>query len=158
MTIWLLTLVLMASVAGVGYRQGGVRAAFSSVGILLGVLLAGPLGKLLKPLLVVLGLKNPTLPWLLGLLIIFLLISISFKVAAFIAHQKVDVHYKYHAGDLRLVLWERLNRRLGLCLGVLNCALDCYPDCNGDLSVQAIGRCSSRHPTRTRRPAGFSIE
>ena len=38
-------------------------------------------------------------------------------------HQKVDVHFKYHAGDLRLALWERLSRRLGLCLGLVNGAL-----------------------------------
>ena len=125
MTIWLLALVLMASLAGLGYRQGGVRVAFSLVGILLGALLAGPLGKLPKPILVVLGLKNPTLPWLLGPLIIFVLISIIFKVAALMVHQKVDVHYKYHTGDLRLVLWERLNHRIGLCLGLVNGALYC---------------------------------
>ena len=125
MTIWLLALVLMASLAGLGYRQGGVRVAFSLVGILLGALLAGPLGKLPKPILVVLGLKNPTLPWLLGPLIIFVLISIIFKVAALMVHQKVDVHYKYHTGDLRLVLWERLNHRIGLCLGLVNGTLYC---------------------------------
>jgi hypothetical protein len=34
----------------------------------------------------------------------------------------VDIHFRYHAGDLRLVLWERLSRRLGLCLGLLNAA------------------------------------
>ena len=51
MTIWLLVLLLMASVAAMGYRQGGVRVAFSLVGILLGALLAKPLGKLLKPVL-----------------------------------------------------------------------------------------------------------
>jgi uncharacterized membrane protein required for colicin V production len=125
MTIWFLALVLMASLAGVGYRQGAVRVAFSLVGILLGALLAGLLGKLLKPLLVVAGLKNPVLSWLLGPLIIFLLISIIFKVAALMVHQKVDVYYKYHTGDLRLALWERLNRRLGLCLGLVNGALYC---------------------------------
>jgi hypothetical protein len=123
MTIWLLALLLMASVAGIGYRQGGVRVAFSLVGILLGGLLAGPLGKLPRPVLVVMGLKNPVLPWLVGPLIIFVIVSIIFKVAALMVHQKVDVYYKYHAGDLRLALWERLNHRLGLCLGLLNGAL-----------------------------------
>jgi hypothetical protein len=123
MTIWLLVLVLLASLAGLGYRQGAIRVAFSLVGILLGALLAGPLGRLPKFLLVVFGVKNPTLLWLLGPLIIFVLISVIFKVAALMVHQKVDVYYKYHAGDLRLALWERLNRRLGLCLGLLNGAL-----------------------------------
>jgi len=123
MMFWLLALVLLASVAGMGYRQGAVRAAFSLIGILLGVLLAGPLGKLIKPLLVALGVKNPTLAWLLAPLVIFLLISIMFKVAAFMVHQKVEVHFRYHAGDLRQVLWERLSRRLGLCLGLVNGAV-----------------------------------
>jgi hypothetical protein len=125
MTIWLLVLVLLASLAGVGYRQGAIRVAFSLVGILLGALLAGPLGRLPKFLLVMFGLKNPTLLWLLGPFIIFVLISVIFKVAALMVHQKVDVYYKYHAGDLRLALWERLNRRLGLCLGLVNGAAYC---------------------------------
>jgi hypothetical protein len=123
MLFWLLVLVLLASLAGIGYRQGGIRVAFSLIGILLGALLAGPLGRLIRPLLGVFGLKNPTLTWVLAPLVVFLLISVIFKVAAFTVHQKVDVHFKYHAGDLRLMLWERLNHRLGLCLGVVNGAL-----------------------------------
>src|ERR1019366_6333202 len=123
MTFWLLALVLLASLAGVGYRQGAIRVAFTLVGILFGALLAGPLGRLLKPLLVILGLKTPALAWLLAPLIVFVLISVIFKVAALMVHQKVDVYFKYHAGDLRLSLWERLNRRLGLCLGLANGAL-----------------------------------
>ena len=95
---WLLALVLLASLAGIGYRQGAIRVAFSLVGILLGALLAGPLGKLVKPLLVALGLKTPPLAWLLAPLVVFVVISVIFKVAALMVHQKVDVHFKYHAG------------------------------------------------------------
>src|ERR1035438_595732 len=113
----------MASLAGIGYRQGAIRVAFSLIGIVFGALLAGPLGRLVRPLLVILGVKTPTLAWLLAPLIVFVLISVIFKVAALMVHQKVDVHFKYHAGDLRLSLWERLNRRLGLCLGLANGAL-----------------------------------
>ena len=120
---WVLALVLLASLAGVGYRQGVIRVAFSLVGILLGALLAGPLGKLVRPLLVGLGLKTPPLAWLLAPVVVFVVISVIFKVAGLMAHQKVDVHFKYHAGDLRLALWERLSRRLGLCLGLVNGAL-----------------------------------
>jgi hypothetical protein len=125
MTIWLLALLLMASVGALGYRQGGVRVAFSSVGILFGAVLAKPLGKLLKPLLMAVGVKHPPLAWLLGALVVFIVISIIFKVAAYTAHQKVDVYYKYRAGDLRLALWERLNHGLGLCLGLFNGAVYC---------------------------------
>ena len=123
MTIWLLALVLLASLAGLGYRQGAIRVAFSFIGIVLGAFLAGPLGKLVKPLLLALGLKTPTLAWLLAPLIVFVLISVIFKVAALMVHQKVDVHFKYNAGDLRLALWERMHHRLGLCLGLANGAL-----------------------------------
>jgi hypothetical protein len=123
MMFWLLALVLLASLAGIGYRQGAIRVAFSLIGIVFGALLAGPLGRLVRPLLVILGLKTPTLAWLLAPLIVFVLISVIFKVAALMVHQKVDVYFKYHAGDLRLALWERLNRRLGLCLGLANGAL-----------------------------------
>jgi hypothetical protein len=125
MTIWLLALVLMASGAGLGSRQGGVRVAFSTVGILFGAVLAKPLGRLLRPVLMAVGVKYPPLAWLLGALVVFVVISIIFKVAAYAVHQKVDVFYKYRAGDLRLSLWERLNERLGLCLGLLNGALYC---------------------------------
>ncbi len=120
MTIWLLALLLLASLAGLGYRQGAVRVAFSLVGILFGWLIAGPVGHLLRPVLGLVGMKNPLLAWMVGPLIVFILISIAFKVAAFSVHQKIDVYYKYKAGDLRLALWERINHRLGLCLGLLN--------------------------------------
>ena len=105
MIFWLLALVLLASLAGIGYRQGVIRVAFSFVGIVFGALLAGLLGKLMKPLLITFGLKTPPLAWLLAPVVAFLLISIIFKVAGFMVHQKVDVHFKYHAGDLRLALW-----------------------------------------------------
>ena len=123
MIFWLLALVLLASLAGLGYRQGAIRMAFSSVGIVLGALLAGPLGRLLKPLLVALGVKNPILSWVLAPLIVFLIISIAFKIGAYTVHQKVDIHFRYHTGELRFALWERLSRRVGLCLGLLNGAI-----------------------------------
>lgn len=120
MIIWLLALILIASVAALGYRQGVIRVAFSFVAILVGALLAVPLGHLVSKVLPKLGFKDPLLIWALGPIVVFILISAAFKVGAAAAHQKVDVHYKYHAGDLRLALWERLSRRLGLCMGILN--------------------------------------
>src|SRR5579859_3331678 len=120
MTIWALAVVLLASVAALGYRQGGIRVAFSFFGILVGVALAVPLGHPFGRLLGVVGIKDPLLVWALGPVLVFIIISIIFKVAAAQVHQKVDVHYKYKAGDLRLALWERLNHRLGLCMGILN--------------------------------------
>jgi len=123
MMIWLLALILLASLAALGYRQGAIRVAFSLIGIILGIILAVPLGKFLKPALGAVGIKNPVLLWVLGPVIVFVIISIIFKIAALAVHQKIDVFYKYRAGDLRLALWERLNERLGLCLGLVNGAI-----------------------------------
>jgi hypothetical protein len=124
MTIWLLALVLLASLAGLGYRQGAIRVAFSCLGIVLGAFLAlTPVTRLVNPFFAAVGLKNPVLVALFGPIIVFILVSILAKVAALAVHQKVDVYFRYHAGDLRLVLWERINARTGLCLGLVNGAL-----------------------------------
>jgi len=120
MTIWILTVVLLASLAGLGFRQGAIRVAFSFFGIVLGALLAGPLSHPLGRLLPMIGVKNPLLNWALPPLIVFVIVSIIFKAIALAVHQKVEVYYKYKAGDLHQALWERLNHRLGLCLGLVN--------------------------------------
>ncbi len=123
MTIWILAFLIMGSVALAGWRQGGIRAAFSFVGILIAALLAVPVGGLLKPIIVYLGGDNPVLPWALAPVLGFILVSLPFKMAAGTVHKKVEVFYKYKAGDLRLALWERLNARLGICLGLANGAI-----------------------------------
>jgi hypothetical protein len=120
MTIWILAILFLASLAGLGYRQGAVRVGFSLIGILLGAVLAVPLGNLLKPVISAVGVKNPALLWLLPPCIIFLLILSLVKIGGLMVHKKIEVYYKYKAGDLRLSLWERLNQRVGLCLGALN--------------------------------------
>ncbi|MGD0252737.1 MAG: CvpA family protein [Verrucomicrobiota bacterium] len=120
MTIWILALVLLASLAALGYRQGAIRVVFSFAGIVFGGLLAAPLGEHFKPLMTHAGIHNPALAWMLGPLEAFALVLILFKIAGSFVHRKTELHYKYRADDLKFVLWERLNHRLGLCLGVLN--------------------------------------
>ncbi len=120
MTIWLLALIVLAVVALVGYNQGVIRTGISFLGIILAFLLAPLAGKIFVPLLGLLGVKSPIWLWALPPLFGFILISALVKTGAFFVHQKVDVYYKYKAGDLRLALWERLNKRLGACVGVLN--------------------------------------
>ena len=120
MTIWILAFILLASTAGLGLRQGVIRAAFSFVGILVAMLFAVPLGKLLKPILPHIKIESSTLIWLLAPFLAFVIILVLFKIAGFFAQWKVDLFYKYKAGDLRLALWRRLNSRLGLCVGLFN--------------------------------------
>ncbi|HUA67509.1 MAG TPA: CvpA family protein, partial [Candidatus Saccharimonadales bacterium] len=120
MTIWILALVLLASGAGLGLRQGGIRAGVSLVGIVTATLLAEILEKPLKPLFPHMGIQSPALIWALAPLIAFIIVLALFKVAGFFVHRKVYLFYKYKAGDLRLALWQRINSRLGLCIGLLN--------------------------------------
>ncbi|MGH7950891.1 MAG: CvpA family protein [Limisphaerales bacterium] len=120
MTIWILALILMASSIALGHKQGAIRASFSFIGIVLAALLAAPIGHLLKPLFPHVGIHNPISIWIFAPIIAFIIILTLVKMGGFFVHRKVNVYYKYHAGDLRLSLWERLNARLGLCVGVLN--------------------------------------
>ena len=120
MSIWILAVLLMAVVAGMGCRQGAIRAAFSFVGLLLGALLARPFAHLIEPLLPMVGLKNPVYIRLLPPCIAFLAVLGVLKVIGLVVHKKVEFRYKYWAEQLRLPLWERLNHRLGLSLGLLN--------------------------------------
>jgi hypothetical protein len=110
----------MAGAAAVGYAQGGLRAACSLIGIFVGALLALPLGRLIRPLLPPLGLDNPIVLWGLAPILAFIVVLALFKLAGTLIHKKVDVYYKYKAGDLRLALFLRLNARLGACFGLVN--------------------------------------
>ena len=93
---------------------------FSLLGIFAAALLAWPIGKLIRMLMTMLGVTNPMYLGILSPLIAFVLVSIAFKAAALPVHHKIDVYFKYHGGDLRLALWERLHHRLGLCVGLFN--------------------------------------
>lgn len=120
MTIWLLTVLLLVGLAGLGLRQGAIRVAFSFAGIVFGALLAGPLGHLVRFGLVETGLKNPVWLQFLPPCIGFIIVLSIFKILGGVMHHKAEVYYKHKASDVRRILWERVNHRLGLCLGVLN--------------------------------------
>jgi hypothetical protein len=123
MSIWILAIVMMISTALAGWRLGAIRAGISFIGILFAALLAVPVGKVVHPLLLHLGTSNPVYAWALAPVVSFILISILFKVIGQPVHGKVEHFYKYQAGDLRLALYERLNARLGICIGLMNGAL-----------------------------------
>jgi colicin V production protein len=151
MTIWILTVLLLLSGAALGLRQGAIRASFSFAGICFALLLAVLVGKFLKPLLPHVGIQNPALIWLIAPVEAFVLVLVLFKLAGFIVHRQVDVYYKYKAGDLRRALWERLNSRLGACVGLLNGAaylvLVCFVIYN--FSYWTVQAASSDNETKT---------
>lgn len=123
MTIWIFAILLLAAVATIGWREGGIRAAVQFGGLLLAYLLAPLVAILFHLILPYLGLSNPLYIWALSPVCGFILVTILVKVAAYKIHAKIETYYKYKAGDLRLALWERLNTRLGICVGLLNGAI-----------------------------------
>lgn len=123
MIIWILALVLFGLFGLVGFSLGAIRLSAALLGLLFGAMLARPLGHLFAPLLHAVGVKNPVLLWLLGPFLAFIVVLIAFKVVGIVVHQQVDVYYKYKAGDVRMGLWNRLNPRLGIAVGLLNAAV-----------------------------------
>ena len=120
MTIWILALLLLAAGAGMGHRRGAIRAAVSFVGIILSALLAWPLSVLIGPLLRHTGFHNPFLVQMLAPVVVFIILLSLCKSLGSLVHHKADVFYRYKATDTQQILWERINRRLGLCVGLLN--------------------------------------
>jgi hypothetical protein len=121
--IWLLALILFACLAYAGFAMGAIRASASLIGLIIAALLAPHLGHIFVPLLKACTVKNPMLLWVLGPFIAFLIVLAVFKIIGHAVHRKVDVYYKYKAGDLRMGLFNRLNARLGIAVGVANAAV-----------------------------------
>jgi hypothetical protein len=141
MFIWLIALLLVASVATVGYYQGALRAAFSFVGLLLAALLASPVGSLLKSIVPIFGVKNPVLIAFIAPVLAFVIVLVLFKVAAVGVHKKVEAWYKYKGSDTERMLWERMNTRVGIPVGLANGLIYFFAICTliysaGYLTVQ----------------------
>lgn len=120
MSIWILALLLLAILALAGWRQGGILAAFTFGGILLGALLAPLAGKIFHFVLPHVGASDPLVAWALAPICGFLLVSVIFTSLGFKVHREVEVYYKHKAGELRQAMWLRLNTRLGIYVGLLN--------------------------------------
>ena len=120
MTIWILVLGLLISLAALGLRQGAIRVLFSLVGIIVSALLAGPLAKYIKPILPHVGIHDPTIIWLVAPVIVFWILLIPFKSVGFFVHRKVELYFKYKTEGMQLIRYNRLNSRLGLGLGLIN--------------------------------------
>jgi hypothetical protein len=120
MILWVLALLFVGVVALVGYYQGGVRAAFSLVGLLIAISLAQPLGGVIKPLVAMTGLKAPIALSFVAPAVAFIIVLAIFKGVAFAIHRQLDTYYKYKETETKRLLFERLNSRLGIAVGAAN--------------------------------------
>lgn len=120
MLLWILALVLLGGVAAAGYYAGAIRSAFTFLGLLLAAMLCVPLAPLAKPLLSIFHVEQPLLIALLGPIIAWVFVVLVVRSSGEAVYQKVHTFYKYKVTDEERLRWERLNQRLGLCLGLLN--------------------------------------
>lgn len=120
MILWIVALLVFLSLGTAGFYQGAVRVGCSFLGLLVATALAMPLSAVVKPLLKIFGLEHPVPLGLIAPFVAFVVVVIAFKAASVGLHRKVDGYYKYKASDTVRLLFERLNSRLGLCLGLCN--------------------------------------
>lgn len=119
MITWVLVLLIFGVLGLTGYYKGAIRSLVSLVGLLFAMFLALPLSPPLRPLVPKLGLTHPIWPWVLPPVVVFGLVVLIFMGLAFFVHYKVALHFKYGTDDFTRLRWERLNQRLGLCVGLV---------------------------------------
>lgn len=119
MTVFLGAIVLILILAGGGYRLGAIRGVISLIGVVVGGMMAFPLTPLISPLFSSVGSHSPFWNWVLPPLTVFVAVQIVFLIVGVLVHRKFEWHYKYKATDELRHCWERLNARLGVCVGVL---------------------------------------
>lgn len=119
MLIWTLAIILFGLIAALGYLQGAVRLGVSLFGLFLGAFLAFPLAPIFNPFMGWFGVKSVIWMWVLPPMMAFLVIFFAFIGVAFVVHRKVELYFKYRADDLSRLRWDRLNSRLGVCMGLL---------------------------------------
>jgi hypothetical protein len=120
MIIWAIAFLLAACAAVAGFCFGVIRAAVTFIGLFVSILAARTFAHSVTPMFSHVGIKNPVYAWMLSPVLVFLLALLVVKIIGAIAQRKVNLYYKYKAGELKLGLWNRLNTRLGLCLGFAN--------------------------------------
>jgi hypothetical protein len=131
MLIWILALVLLAIAGVCGYKLGAVRIGVSFAGLVLATILAMPLGPYLKSLVPLIGLKNPIWALVVPPVIVFVVIYAIFFGFSFYVHRKVEHHYKYDADDVQRIGWERVNKAVGLWVGLMSGAIWLFILCVG---------------------------
>ncbi|MFM1769039.1 MAG: hypothetical protein RJA22_1568 [Verrucomicrobiota bacterium] len=120
MLIWILALLLFLGMGTAGYYMGALRSVFTFVGLIVGLLLAVPLGGVAAALFKIFGIDHPVVLAFLGPFAAYVGVLAAFKAGGIAVHRQVDTYYKYKASDTARLLFERMNSRIGVSLGLLN--------------------------------------
>lgn len=120
MLIWIIALFLFIALGVMGYYVGALRGAFTFAGLLVAALLAIPLGGVFNWVVGIFGLEHPVPLAFIGPVGAWVVILICFKAGGMAVHKQVDTYYKYKASDTVRLLFERMNARVGIAVGLLN--------------------------------------
>ncbi len=123
MLTWIIVIAVFGVLGVTGYYKGAVRSAVSLVGLCTATFLALPLAPMLKPLVPKVGLTNQLWSVVLPPVVVFLSIVLIFFGIAFLVHSKVSMHFKYATDDYTRIRWERLNQRVGACIGFVGASI-----------------------------------
>jgi hypothetical protein len=119
MSIWILTFVLCALFAAIGFFSGAIRMLMMWLGVLVATFVTGPIAPKLVPLMPKIGIKHPLWIQIAPYIIVFVLIAIIIYSLGFALHFKINFHYKYQTDDFTRLKWERANKHLGIPIGLV---------------------------------------
>jgi hypothetical protein len=125
MLTWLIVILVFGILGVSSYYKGAIRSLVSLLGLGVALMVAMPLAPYLKPLMPKIGLEHPTWGVVVPPAIVFLLVVLIFTGLGFLVHHKVAMHYKYATDDYTRLRWQRLNQRLGLCVGFVAASVYC---------------------------------
>jgi hypothetical protein len=123
MSLWILAIGLLAVFAGIGFAKGAIRMAISFLGLIIGLIVAVPFGRALKPLMGTIGVVNPAWVAVVPPIIAFAIVYLVVMGLSFFAHHKIYIRYKYKHDDVDRIRWETMNRHVGTAIGFLTGAV-----------------------------------
>ncbi len=123
MSIWIIAVALLVFLALAGWGQGGIVAAFYFCGAILGALFGPMLGGIFHFLLPHLGVDDPLLTWLLAPICGFILVTVILTSIGMKISRQIEVRFKHKESELRHAMFQRLNTKLGILIGLMNGAV-----------------------------------
>jgi uncharacterized membrane protein required for colicin V production len=123
MSLWILAIGLLVVFAAIGFAKGAIRMAVSFVGLLIGLAVAIPFGRALRPLMGTVGVENPGWVAVVPPIIAFVLVYLIAMGLSFFIHHKIYLRYKYKHDDVDRIRWENMNRHVGAGLGLVTGAV-----------------------------------
>lgn len=120
MTIWLVALFIIAFYATTGRAAGMVYSLASFVGVIVAAIVAPMLGGLFEWVPELVGLPHPIWKTVLPPVAAFLILVFVVASIGGVLQRKVYLHFKYldQNDDAQFFRWDRMNKNLGLVLGL----------------------------------------